>query len=149
MAVKHQVGKYVWFCNFFFRLIIISVMIRLVRRCCWLDTLDQGSQRSWHAVLVTLWGTLSPDLETSGRFSFTLLVRRLAPPIWRFSYSDLQEKSALLRWLLIDLMQIWWLLISINWISSTKEMNPITRKSMSKLVMQPSFRAVGQTHVKW
>ena len=32
-------------------------------------------------------------------------------------------------------MQIWQLLISINWISSTKEMNPITRKSMSKLVM--------------
>ena len=28
-------------------------------------------------------------------------------------------------------------------------MNPITRKSMSKLVTQPSFRAVGQTHVKW
>ena len=28
-------------------------------------------------------------------------------------------------------------------------MSPITRKSMSKLVMQPSFRAVGQTHVKW
>ena len=29
-------------------------------------------------------------------------------------------------------------------------MNPITRKSMSKLVMQPSFRAVGQTHrVEW
>ena len=27
----------------------------------------------------------------------------------------------------IDLMQIWRLLISINWISSTKEMNPITR----------------------
>ena len=49
----------------------------------------------------------------------------------------------------IDLMQIWWLLISINWISLTKEMNPITRKSMSKLVMQPSFRAVGQTHTKW
>ena len=33
--------------------------------------------------------------------------------------------------------------------SSTKEMNPITRKSMSKLVLQPSFRAVGQTHAKW
>ena len=28
-------------------------------------------------------------------------------------------------------------------------MNPITRKSMSKLVMQPSFRAVGQTHAEW
>ena len=28
-------------------------------------------------------------------------------------------------------------------------MNPITRKSMSKLVIQPSFRAVGQTHVEW
>ena len=28
-------------------------------------------------------------------------------------------------------------------------MNPITRKSMSKLVMQPSFRAVGQTHAKF
>ena len=40
------------------------------------------------------------------------------------------------------------LLISINWISSTKEMKPITRKSTSKLVMQPSFRAVGQTHAE-
>ena len=49
----------------------------------------------------------------------------------------------------IDLMQIWQLLISINYISSTKEMNPIMRKSMSKLVMQPSFRAVGQTHMEW
>ena len=28
-------------------------------------------------------------------------------------------------------------------------MNPITRNSMSKLVTQPSFRAVGQTHVEW
>ena len=45
----------------------------------------------------------------------------------------------------IDLMQIWRLLISIS-CSSTKEMNPITRKSMSILVMQPSFRTVGQTH---
>ena len=43
----------------------------------------------------------------------------------------------------------WRLLISINWISSTKEMNHITRKSMSKLVMQPSFRAVNQTHAEW
>ena len=49
----------------------------------------------------------------------------------------------------IDLMQIWWLLISINLISSTKEMNPITRKTMSKLVTQLSFRAVGQTHAEW
>ena len=29
---------------------------------------------------------------------------------------------------LIDLFEIWWLLISINWISLTKEMNPITRE---------------------
>ena len=38
-----------------------------------------------------------------------------------------------------------------NEISSAKEMNPITRKikSMSQLVTQPSFRAVGQTHVEW
>ena len=49
----------------------------------------------------------------------------------------------------IDLMQKWRLLISINSISSTEEMNPITRKSMLKLVMQPSFRAVGQTHAEW
>ena len=46
-------------------------------------------------------------------------------------------------------MQIWRLLISISWISSTKGMNHIRRKSMSKLVMQPSFRAVGQTHAEW
>ena len=39
------------------------------------------------------------------------------------------------------------LLISIK-ISSTKDMNPITRKSMSKLVTQSSFRAVGQTHTE-
>ena len=37
------------------------------------------------------------------------------------------------------------LIISINWISSTEEMKTIMRKSMSKLVMQPGFRAVGQT----
>ena len=46
-------------------------------------------------------------------------------------------------------MQIWRLLISINWISSTKEMNPITGKSILKLVIQPICRAGGQTHVKW
>ena len=28
-------------------------------------------------------------------------------------------------------------------------MNPIMRKSLSKLVIPPSFRAVGQTHVEW
>ena len=28
-------------------------------------------------------------------------------------------------------------------------MNPITRKSLSKLVTQPSLRAVGQTHAEW
>ena len=28
-------------------------------------------------------------------------------------------------------------------------MNPITRKSMLKLVTQPSFSAVGQTHAEW
>ena len=48
----------------------------------------------------------------------------------------------------IDLMKIWRRLISINWISSAKEINPIMRKSMSKLVIQPSFRALGQTHAK-
>ena len=36
----------------------------------------------------------------------------------------------------IDLTQIWQLFISINWFSPTKEMNPITRNSMSRLVMQ-------------
>ena len=46
-------------------------------------------------------------------------------------------------------MQKWWLLISINQISSTKEMNPIMRKCMSKLVIQPSFKAVGQKAVEW
>ena len=34
-------------------------------------------------------------------------------------------------------MQIWQLLIGINWISWTKEMNPIMSKSMSKLVWLP------------
>ena len=41
----------------------------------------------------------------------------------------------------IDLMQVWWLLISINWISSTKEMNLIARKSMSKLVSVAKFQS--------
>ena len=40
-----------------------------------------------------------------------------------------------------DLMQIWRRLISINWISSTKEMNFITRKSMSKLVTTAKFQS--------
>ena len=59
------------------------------------------------------------------------------------------NSSAITTFGTIDLMQIWRLLISINSISSIKEMNPITRKSMSTLVMQPSFRAVGQTHAEW
>ena len=29
------------------------------------------------------------------------------------------------------------------------QMNPIVRKSMSTLVIQPSFRALGQIQVKW
>ena len=34
--------------------------------------------------------------------------------------------------------------------ASTKEMSPISRKSISKLiVIQPSFRVVGQTHAEW
>ena len=37
--------------------------------------------------------------------------------------------------------------ISVNYIFSTEEINPITRKSISKVVMQPSFRAVGQKAV--
>ena len=45
-------------------------------------------------------------------------------------------------------LQSWQLLISINYISLTKEMNPITRNNMSNLVRQPNFRAVGQTHAE-
>ena len=45
----------------------------------------------------------------------------------------------------IDLMQIWRLLISINWISSTKAMNPITRKIMYKITNAAKF----QRHAKW
>ena len=56
-------------------------------------------------------------------------------------WGPLQDRSETANWekitFVIDLMQIWRLLISINWISSTKEMNPITRTS---IVMQPSFR---------
>ena len=38
-----------------------------------------------------------------------------------------------------DLMQIWWLLISINWISLTKEMNPTHEKEHVKIIsMQPN-----------
>ena len=48
-----------------------------------------------------------------------------------------------------ELTPKWQLLISINVISSKKWTNPITRKTMSKLVIQPSFRAVGQEPAKW
>ena len=54
--------------------------------------------------------------------------------------NELQGKKGNERISSMDIMQILRLLISINWISSTKEMNPITRKSMSKLVTQPSCR---------
>ena len=45
-------------------------------------------------------------------------------------------------------MQKWWLLISIYLIVNQRN-EPITRKSMSKLAIQPSFRAVGQKLVEW
>ena len=38
---------------------------------------------------------------------------------------------------------------AVAFISSSKQMNPITRKSMSKLIIQPSFRAVGQKLAEW
>ena len=57
-----------------------------------------------------------------------------------FSYFSCTHPLKSPRIFRIDLMLIWRLLISINWILSTKEMNPITRKSVSKLVTQPSFR---------
>ena len=38
--------------------------------------------------------------------------------------------------------------IGTSLISSTRELNPIARKSMSRLVIQPHFRKVGQTHEK-
>ena len=43
----------------------------------------------------------------------------------------------------------WRLLISIHLILSAKEMNPIIRKNMLKLVIQTSFIAVDQTHAEW
>ena len=39
-------------------------------------------------------------------------------------------------------------LIFFRNVLSISTLNPITRKSMSKLVIQPSFRAVGQTHAE-
>ena len=48
-----------------------------------------------------------------------------------------------------DLMQKWRLIISINLILSTKEIKPNTKKSVPKLLRQPRFRAVGQTHAEW
>ena len=58
-------------------------------------------------------------------------------------YSVLTSVSTLT----IDLMQIWQPLVSKQWISSIKEI--IARKSVSKLVTQPRFTAVGQTHAEW
>ena len=49
----------------------------------------------------------------------------------------------------IDLFEIWPPLISIHLFSRSKQMNPIVRKSMSTLVIQPSFRALDQMQVKW
>ena len=43
----------------------------------------------------------------------------------------------------------WRLLISIHLILSAKEMNPIIRKNMLKLVIQTSFIDVDQTHAEW
>ena len=43
----------------------------------------------------------------------------------------------------------WRVVSSASLISPTKEMNPITRKSVSNLVIQPSFRAVGQKAAEW
>ena len=57
--------------------------------------------------------------------------------------SDLIRKKTLTH--LVDLMQKLRLLISINLVSSTKEMNPITRKSMSRLVTQSILRALKHT----
>ena len=69
---------------------------------------------------------------------------RKSPQLGDFSLLRREKKDGL-----TDPMQTWRLLISMNWISSAKEMNPITRKGMSKLVMQPSLRAVGHTHAEW
>ena len=49
-----------------------------------------------------------------------------------------------------EIMQRWRLLISINLISSTKAMKPtITRKVMSRLLIQPSCSEEGQTQAEW
>ena len=52
--------------------------------------------------------------------------------------------------LLIDLFKIWRLLIKhkLNFINQRNE-PPHKKVNMSKLVMQPSFRAAGQTRAKW
>ena len=78
-------------------------------------------------------------------------LRQMFSHMWKFSEKwcgvlepplpkDLKELQVrpvrLLVFFSIDLMQIWQLLISINWISSTKLSNLITRKSMSKLGIQ-------------
>ena len=65
--------------------------------------------------------------------------------LWSFFWTlGKEQHEALYR----PSMQKWQLLISIKLTSSTKE-NPTTRKSMSKLVMQPSFRSVGQKAAGW
>ena len=50
---------------------------------------------------------------------------------------------------IIDLFELWPLIISIDLFSSDEEMNAIVRKSMPNLVIWLCFRAAGETHAKW
>ena len=58
-------------------------------------------------------------------------------------------KEASNRCTMIFLCIKWRVVSSASLISSTKEMNPITRKSVSNLVIQPSLRVVGQKATEW
>ena len=74
--------------------------------------------------------------------------RKTICTIVRFSFiQTVRSSSYHERSNFIDLMQIWRLLISINWISSIKEMNPVTRKSMSKC--SHILFAVWYRNIKW
>ena len=90
-------------------------------------------------------------------FEITLFFYGLKPSKWDIPFSKTrgQTLASRGRWALVSYIDILQssangnCLISGHLISSTKEMSPITRKSMRELVTQPSFRAVGQTHAKW
>ena len=73
--------------------------------------------------------------------------RALVPPDQTARRQD--DKTTRRQACVLNLCGKWRLFIEISLISTATEMNAITRKSMSKLVIQPNFRAVGQKLLEW